>query len=92
MKIDFDLVKSKQNIKLRSLSFDRAGDFDWETAIYYEDNRVDYQETRIIALGFLGVRLHVICFTPIDVGVRIISFRKANRRDVRYYEEETANR
>jgi len=92
MKIDFDLVKSEQNIKLRSMSFDRAGDFDWETAIYYEDNRVDYQETRIIALGFLGVRLHVICFTPIDVGVRIISFRKANRRDVRYYEEETANR
>ena len=65
MKIDFDLVKSEQNIKLRSLSFDRAGDFDWETAI---------------------------CFTPIDGGVRIISFRKANRREVRCYEEETANR
>ena len=72
MKIDFDPVKSEQNTKLRSLSFDSAGDFDWETAIYYEDNRVDYPETRIIALGFLGVRLHVICFTPIDGGARII--------------------
>ncbi|MCK9392830.1 MAG: BrnT family toxin [Syntrophales bacterium] len=92
MKIDFDPIKSEQNIKLRSLSFDRAGDFDWETAIYYEDNRTDYPEDRIIALGLLGVRLHVICFTPIDGGVRIISFRKANRREVRCYEEETANR
>ena len=92
MKIDFDPIKSEQNIKLRSLSFDRAGDFDWETAIYYEDNRTDYPEDRIIALGFLGVRLHVICFTPIDGGVRIISFRKTNRREVRCYEEETANR
>ena len=92
MKIDFDPIKSQQNIKLRSLSFDRAGDFDWETAIYYEDNRTDYPEDSIIALGFLGVRLHVICFTPIDGGVRIISFRKANRREVRCYEEETANR
>ena len=92
MKIDFDPVKSEQNIKLRSLSFDRAGDFDWGTAVYYEDNRVDYPETRIIALGFLGVRLHVICFTLIDGGVRIISFRKANRREVRYYEDETADR
>ena len=92
MKIDFDPIKSEQNIKLRSLSFDRAGDFDWETAIYYEDNRTDYPEDRIIALGFLGVRLHVICFTPIDGGVRIISFRKANRREVRCYEEETAIR
>jgi uncharacterized DUF497 family protein len=38
MKIDFDPVKSEQNIKLRSLSFDRAGDFDWETAIYITDD------------------------------------------------------
>jgi len=92
MKIDFDPIKSERNIKLRSLSFDRAGDFDWETAIYYEDDRMDYPEDRIIALGFLGVRLHVICFTPIDGGVRIISFRKANRREIRCYEEETADR
>ena len=92
MKIDFDLAKSERNTKSRSLSFDRAVDFDWETAIYYEDERVDYPETRIIALGFLGVRLHVICFTPIDGGARIISFRKANRREVRYYEDETADR
>lgn len=92
MKIDFDPVKSEQNIKLRSLPFDRADDFDWQTAIYYEDNRLDYPEKRVIALGFLGVRLHVICFTPIDGGVRVISFRKANRREVRYYEEETADR
>jgi uncharacterized DUF497 family protein len=92
MKIDFDLAKSERNTESRSLSFDRAVDFDWETAIYYEDSRVDYPETRIIALGFLGVRLHVICFTPIDGGVRIISFRKANRREVRYYEDEAADR
>ena len=92
MKIDFDPAKSARNIKSRSLSFDKVVDFDWETAIYYEDDRVDYQETRIIALGFLGVRLHVICFTPIDGGVRVISFRKVNRREVRYFEDETADR
>jgi len=92
MKSEFDPVKSEQNTRLRSLSFDKAGDFDWETAIYYENERVDYPETRIIALGFMGVRLHVICFTPIDGGVKIISFRKANRREVRYYEDETADR
>jgi uncharacterized DUF497 family protein len=92
MKIELDPAKSERNTRSRSLSFDRAVDFDWEAAIYYEDKRMDYPETRIIALGFLGVRLHVICFTPIDGGVRIISFRKANRREVRYYEDETADR
>jgi uncharacterized DUF497 family protein len=92
VKIDFDPAKSERNTKSRSLSFDRAVDFDWETAIYYEDDRVDYPETRIIALGFLGVRLHVIYFAPIDGGVRIIRFRKGNRREVRYYEDKTADR
>lgn len=62
MKIDFDPVKSEQNIKLRSLSFDRAGDFDWETAIYITDDRRDYGETRIRAFGFIDDRLHAIVF------------------------------
>lgn len=30
--------------------------------------------------GYLEQRLHVICFTPIEGGVRVISFRKANLR------------
>jgi uncharacterized DUF497 family protein len=92
MKIDFDPAKSEQNTKSRSLPFDKSVDFDWEAAIYYKNERVDYPETRIIAMGFLGLRLHVICFTPIEGGVRIISFRKANSREVRYYEAETADR
>ncbi|OPY16049.1 MAG: hypothetical protein A4E69_00318 [Syntrophus sp. PtaB.Bin138] len=69
-----------------------AADFEWDKAIYAEDDRRDYPEIRIVAVGFLGARLHVICFTPIDDGIRIISFRKANKREVRYYEEETADR
>jgi len=87
MKIDFDPVKSEQNIKLRSLSFDRAGDFDWETAIYITDDRRDYGETRIRAFGFIDDRLHAIVFAPIAEGVRIISLRKANQREVRNYEK-----
>jgi uncharacterized DUF497 family protein len=27
--------------------------------------------------------LHVLCFTPIAGGIRVISFRKANAREVR---------
>jgi len=87
MKIEFDPAKSERNVRLRGISFECGVEFDWETAIYYVDNRLDYPETRIIALGLLDERLHVICFTPINDGVRIISFRKANRREVRYYEE-----
>lgn len=80
MKIDFDPQKSKKNILNRELPFEWAIEFDWETALYVEDIRKDYPEQRFVALGFLKQRLHVICFTPSEGGVRIISFRKANAR------------
>jgi len=91
MKIDFDLEKSNRNSCDRDLPFDLAADFDWETAMYFEDIRHVYPEKRFIAIGYLSVRLHVLCFTPITEGVRIISFRKANLREVKRYEKETIN-
>ncbi len=92
MKIDFDPKKSAKNEAERDLPFKRAVDFDWEGAIYIEDDRKVYPENRFVALGYLGSRLHVLCFTPIEGGVRIISFRKANEREVKKYEKENLNK
>ncbi|MDE0907610.1 MAG: BrnA antitoxin family protein [SAR324 cluster bacterium] len=38
-----------------------------------------------IAHGLIGDRLHVVVFTPVNGGVRVISFRKANKREVKAY-------
>ncbi len=92
MKIDFDAEKSHKNSRDRGLPFDRALDFDWETALYSEDIRYPYPERRFVAIGYLQERVHVICFSPIKEGVRIISFRKANLREVKRYEKETADK
>ncbi len=92
MKISFDLNKSDKNTHERGLPFENVIDFDWESAIYYEDNRYIYPEKRFVAIGYLEERLHVICFTPIQDGARIISFRKANSREIKRYEKETAHR
>lgn len=91
MKIDFDHEKSRKNTQDRGLPFDQVVDFDWETAIYSEDVRQLYPERRFVAIGYLGERLHVLCFTPIEQGVRVISFRKANSREVKRYEKETTH-
>ena len=91
MKIEYDKNKSEKNVRERNLSFDETINFDWETAIYEEDIRKSYPEKRIIAMGFLNQRVHVICFSEAKNGVRIISFRKANKREVKRYEEETTN-
>jgi len=86
MQIEFDPAKNAANIKDRSLAFESAGEFDFSTADIEQDTRKAYPEVRLVAVGFLGNRLHVLCFTPLPLGLRVISFRKANKREVKSYE------
>ena len=89
MEIEFDTNKNAANIRLRGLSFERVVDFDSENAVYRQDSRRDYGEIRIRTLGFLDGRLHALVFTETAKDVRVISFRKANKREVKTYEQET---
>ncbi|MGN6479652.1 BrnT family toxin [Luteibacter sp.] len=86
MEIWYDQAKQGRNIEERGLSFDEVAHFDFSTALVRRDERKDYGEDRFIALGMLGHRLHVVVFTRCPGGIRVISFRKANAREVRHYE------
>ncbi len=88
MRIDFDENKSRRNARERRLPFSMAADFDFSTVRVVEDQRNDYSERRFVALGYLGSRVHVLGFTPIVDGIRVISLRKANRREVKIYDQE----
>lgn len=81
MNIDFDPIKNERNIKERQLSFERVTEVDFNTALVFPDARKEYGETRFIALCCLDKRLHVLCFTETESGIRVISFRKANVRE-----------
>ncbi|TWG86679.1 hypothetical protein L602_000200000800 [Cupriavidus gilardii J11] len=85
MDIVFDRLKNERNILLPGLSFERAAEFDFESAVYLLDDRRQYGEARYIAVGYLDGRLHVLCFTESPTGLRVISFRKANAREARKY-------
>lgn len=87
MKVTYDPNKNATNIEQRQLSFERAADFDFGTAFIVEDERKDYGEIRYRALGFLDERLHALVFTEIPKGIRVISFRKANQRERKQYEQ-----
>lgn len=89
MEIEFDPTKNETNIRKRGLSFDLVSDFDFETAVIWIDARKAYPETRISALGLLADRVHSLIFTETANGIRVISFRKANKREVKRYEQET---
>jgi uncharacterized DUF497 family protein len=87
LEITFDPAKNERNIRERRLSFERVKDFDFNTAFLRIDARHDYGETRQIALGYLDDRMHVLCFTETSTGIRVISLRRANAREVRRYEK-----
>ena len=87
MEITFDPAKSERNIVLRGLNFERAADFGWGKANFDEDTRNDYPERRFVAAGYLDKRLHILCFSETERGVRIISFRKANQREARDHDK-----
>ncbi len=89
MKIIFDPAKNEDNIAKRGLSFEWAKNFDFETALFEVDDRHDYGEVRYRALGFLNGRLHALVFTETKLGIRVISFRKANTRERHRYETQT---
>ncbi|MEM7209073.1 MAG: BrnT family toxin [Pseudomonadota bacterium] len=92
MEIHFDPVKDAKNRAERGLAFSRVIDLDWDTAIVAEDKRQAYPERRFVAAATLEGRLHIACFTLIEDGIRVISFRKANSREVKAYGQRIANR
>lgn len=85
MIIEFDPAKNARNLAERGLAFGRVADFDFGTATFLIDDRRDYGELRRIAVGYLEHRLHILCFVETDIGIRVISFRKANLREARKY-------
>nr|WP_273393086.1 BrnT family toxin [Actinobacillus porcinus] len=86
MLIEYDAQKSQKNEYERDLSFSEAVEFDFETAFIQPDLRKNYGEERFQALGYIGERLHMLVFCYRDYALRIISFRKANAREQRKYE------
>jgi uncharacterized DUF497 family protein len=92
VKIEFDPAKSETNATERGLPFGMVCKFDWSGAVFTGDTRVAYPERRFVAVGRIGARVHVVCFTPVQGGVRVISFRKANAREAKRYDKETFDR
>ncbi len=79
----YDPAKNERNIRERDLSFERAADFDFETATF--NTEVRKGETRRVAVGYLDRRLHLLCYIPKEDGIRVISFRKTNKREAKLY-------
>ena len=85
--MDKDPKKGDRNIAERGLSLDLAEQLDWTTALIWEDTRKEYGERRYCVIGLIEDRLHSVVFTPRNGMPRVISLRKANKREVNRYEK-----
>ncbi len=80
---DWDEAKRHTNREKHGIDFAALAQLDWTTVQIEPDNRRDYGEDRFIAVGYVKDRLHKLIFTRRNGRVRVISFRKANRREQR---------
>jgi uncharacterized DUF497 family protein len=88
MEIEFDHAKDATNRQTHGVSLSLAASFEWEVAQIEPDERHDYSETRLVAVGPIGDRIHVLVFTVRGDKLRVISLRKANRREVTKYVDQ----
>ncbi len=85
MQIEFDPAKDAANQSKHGVSLALAGELDWEAALVWIDDRFEYDELRTIALAPTTQILYYVAFVDRGDSRRIISLRRANRREVKYY-------
>jgi uncharacterized DUF497 family protein len=91
--MEFAWSEAKRNLNLKNhgLDFvDAVAVFEGLT-FTFEDDRLSYGEQRFVTLGLLaGVPVSIV-HTENENEIRIISFRKATRRETQIYFDEIKN-
>jgi uncharacterized protein len=87
MQIEFDPVKDASNQAKHGVSLALAAELEWDAALVWVDTRYEYGELRMIALAPEINVLYYVAFVDRGEVRRIISLRRATRREVKYYVE-----
>ena len=83
MSYEWHEVKRRANLATHKIDFKAVEDFEWDTARVTSTCR--HGETRYIATGYVGYRLHTVVYTERGERKRLISLRKASARETRDY-------
>jgi uncharacterized DUF497 family protein len=91
MEFTWSEAKRAANIKAHGLDFVEATSVFEGVTFTFEDDRFFYGEQRFVTLGLLaGVTVSVV-HTENEYEIRIISFRKATKRESQIYYREIQN-
>ena len=85
--LTWDEPKRKLNIKSHGLDFVGC-DAIWDHfTVTREDKRQAYGEERLVCFGVLQAHVVVMVYTERPKGVHVISLRKAEKYEARYYRQ-----
>jgi len=87
MQVEFDPAKDAINKAKHGVSLSLAEQLDWDAALVWADDRFPYGELRMIALAPETNTLYYVAYVDRGDIRRIISLRKAERREVKHYVE-----
>lgn len=87
MQIEFDPAKDAGNQAKHGVSLALAQMLEWDSALVWVDERYEYGELRMIALAPETRVLYYVAFIDRGAVRRIISLRRATRREVKHYVE-----
>jgi len=85
MRFEFDPDKDAVNQAKHGVSLALAVELDWDAALVWVDDRFEYGESRMIALAPETAILYYVAFVDRGMLRRVISLRRANRREVKHY-------
>jgi len=87
MEIEFDPAKDAANVAKHGVSLAVAAQLDWDAGLVWIDERYEYGELRMVALAPETQTLYYVAFVDRGEARRIISLRRATRREVKHYVE-----
>lgn len=86
MEIEFDQDKSDRTKAERGFDFDFAARVFLGRTISFQDERHDYGEVRMVAIGEIDGKLYKVVYTDRDEVRRIISANRASRQERRRWQ------
>lgn len=85
MKIEFDPAKNQSNIAKHGVPLELAELLEWDLLVSREDTREAYGEMRMAGYAPIGSTVYAVVYSEKKDIYRIISLRKADPKEVRYY-------
>jgi uncharacterized DUF497 family protein len=89
LRFEWDEAKRLSNLRRHGIDFAELAEF-FEGGLTFDlsDNRYEYNEERVVTLGFWKGRVLVVVHTGREDNIRLISARRASKNEeIKYFKE-----